>query len=73
MRTSALAGRHAITVMTGRRCIRIAATTGGWIMLKKLAAVAILAGGLCLAACNTVEGLGKDISSVGRATADAAR
>lgn len=42
-------------------------------MLKKLVAVAILAGGFCLQACNTVEGIGKDISSVGRATSEAAR
>lgn len=42
-------------------------------MFKKLMTVIVLAGGLGLSGCNTIEGLGKDISSVGNATADAAR
>lgn len=42
-------------------------------MFKKLVACALLAGGLTLAACNTVEGVGKDVSSVGNAAADAAK
>lgn len=42
-------------------------------MIKKLIAIALMAGGLTLAACNTVEGMGKDVESVGDAASDAAK
>jgi predicted small secreted protein len=34
--------------------------------IKKIATLSILAGMFALAACNTVEGVGQDIQSVGR-------
>lgn len=42
-------------------------------MLKKIVTVAVLASGLALAACNTIEGAGKDVESVGETVADAAK
>lgn len=42
-------------------------------MLKKIMTVAFLASGLALAACNTIEGAGKDVSSVGDTVSDAAK
>lgn len=36
-------------------------------MYKKIFALVILCSGLALTACNTVEGLGQDIESVGKA------
>jgi len=41
-------------------------------MVRKIAAVLLLTTGLAVAACNTVEGAGKDVSSAGRAVSDAA-
>jgi predicted small secreted protein len=37
--------------------------------MKKLVRVALLGAPLVLAACNTVEGVGKDVSSAGSAVA----
>ena len=42
-------------------------------MLKKIVTLAIVASGLALAACNTVEGAGKDVESVGEAVSDTAK
>jgi predicted small secreted protein len=42
-------------------------------MLKKIVTLALVASGLTLAACNTVEGAGKDVESVGEATQDVAK
>ena len=42
-------------------------------MVKKILTVALLAGGLMTAACNTVEGAGKDVSSAGKAVSNAAQ
>lgn len=42
-------------------------------MLKTLMKSLTLAGLLAVAACNTVEGIGKDVESVGRKTQDVAR
>lgn len=42
-------------------------------MLKKIATVAVLVSGLALAACNTVEGAGKDVESVGETVSDVAK
>jgi len=42
-------------------------------MFKKYMTLALLASGLALAACNTVEGAGKDVESVGDAAQDAAK
>ena len=39
-------------------------------MIKKLMTVALLASGLALVACNTVEGAGEDVESVGDAVKD---
>lgn len=41
--------------------------------MRPIAAIAILAATLLLAACNTVEGAGKDVSSVGHAVTDTAK
>jgi len=42
-------------------------------MLKKIMTLALVASGLTLAACNTVEGAGKDVESVGETVADTAK
>jgi predicted small secreted protein len=41
--------------------------------MRKLIILAALAASLGVAACNTVEGAGKDVSSAGRAVTDTAR
>jgi predicted small secreted protein len=40
--------------------------------MKKLVLVLALASGVALAACNTVEGVGRDVQSVGRTVEDTA-
>lgn len=42
-------------------------------MLKNFMMLLLLAGGMALAACNTVQGVGEDVESVGEATQDAAQ
>ena len=42
-------------------------------MLKKIVTLALVASGLSLAACNTIEGAGKDVESVGETVADTAK
>ena len=41
-------------------------------MVRKIVSIGLMAGMLTLAACNTVAGAGKDVSSVGHATTKAA-
>lgn len=41
-------------------------------MLKKIMMLLFLTGTFAVAACNTVEGVGRDVESVGEATQDAA-
>ncbi|MCK5908909.1 MAG: entericidin A/B family lipoprotein [Caulobacter sp.] len=41
--------------------------------MRKLVILAALAASLSVAACNTVEGAGKDVSSAGRAVSDTAK
>lgn len=41
--------------------------------MRKLVILAALAASLSVAACNTVEGAGKDVSSAGQAVTDTAR
>lgn len=41
-------------------------------MVRKLVTMLVLAGGLTVAACNTVEGLGKDVQSAGEAVENTA-
>lgn len=41
-------------------------------MITRILAIAILSSSLLVAACNTVEGAGKDVSSAGKAVANAA-
>jgi predicted small secreted protein len=41
-------------------------------MVRKIFALAVVAGSLMAAACNTVEGAGKDVSSAGKAVSSAA-
>jgi len=41
-------------------------------MVRKLITIIALASGVAVAACNTVEGVGKDVESVGDAVQDAA-
>jgi len=43
------------------------------IMTKKILAALLLTGSLMVAACNTVEGAGKDVQSAGAAVEDAAK
>ena len=42
-------------------------------MVRKLMAIAVVAGALMVSACNTVEGAGKDVSSAGDAVQNAAK
>ena len=41
-------------------------------MVRKVLALALVAGSMMVAACNTVEGAGKDVSSAGDAVSNAA-
>jgi predicted small secreted protein len=41
--------------------------------MRKLIVLAMVAAGLTLAACNTIEGAGKDVSATGAAVTDTAR
>ena len=41
--------------------------------MRKFLALSAAAAALLLAACNTVEGVGKDVSAAGRAVSDTAR
>jgi predicted small secreted protein len=41
--------------------------------MRKFIILAAIAASLTVAACNTVEGAGKDISSAGKATSDTAK
>ncbi len=41
-------------------------------MVRKIVTVAAIVSGLALTACNTVEGAGKDVSSVGKTVAKTA-
>ncbi len=41
-------------------------------MVRKLLTIFAITSGLALAACNTVEGVGEDVSSAGDAVSDAA-
>lgn len=42
-------------------------------MLRKIFTLALVAGSVMVAACNTVEGAGKDVQSAGEAVEDAAK
>lgn len=42
-------------------------------MVRKIVTMALLAGSLAVAGCNTVDGLGKDAASAGDAVSDAAK
>ena len=42
-------------------------------MVRKIVTIALLAGSLAVAGCNTVDGLGKDVESAGEAAQDAAK
>lgn len=42
-------------------------------MLRKIFTLALVAGSVMVAACNTVEGAGKDVKSAGEAVEDAAK
>ncbi|MDB5441383.1 MAG: entericidin EcnA/B family protein [Caulobacteraceae bacterium] len=41
--------------------------------MRKFIMLAVVAAGLALSACNTIEGAGKDVSSAGAAVTDTAR
>lgn len=41
-------------------------------MVRKIITAALLAGSLAVAGCNTIDGLGKDVESVGETAQDAA-
>ncbi len=40
--------------------------------MRKILTLAMLAGGLALSACNTIEGLGRDVESAGETVAKTA-
>ena len=40
--------------------------------MRKILTMAMLAGGLALSACNTIEGVGRDVSSAGETVAKTA-
>ena len=40
--------------------------------MRKILTLFVLSSGLALAACNTIEGVGRDVQSVGETVADAA-
>ena len=40
-------------------------------MVRKIVTIALIAGGLTMAACNTVRGAGKDVGSAANATENA--
>jgi len=42
------------------------------VFMRKILSLAVVAGALAISACNTVEGVGKDVSSAGNAVAGAA-
>lgn len=42
-------------------------------MVRKFVTLALIAGSFIVAACNTVEGAGKDVQSAGEAVADVAK
>ena len=42
-------------------------------MVRKFITLALVAGSFIVAACNTVEGAGKDVKSAGEAVSDAAK
>ncbi len=42
-------------------------------VIRSAVALVLVASGLALAACNTVEGVGEDLQSAGGAVSDAAR
>jgi predicted small secreted protein len=41
--------------------------------MRKLVALAVAASALLVSACNTIEGVGRDVSSAGKAVSGAAR
>lgn len=41
--------------------------------MRKILSLAVVAGALSVSACNTVEGVGRDVSSAGNAVAGAAK
>lgn len=42
-------------------------------MIRKILTLAMISSGLLAAACNTVEGAGKDVSSAGKAVSETAQ
>jgi predicted small secreted protein len=42
-------------------------------MVRRIVTLALVAGGLLVAACNTVEGAGKDVQSAGEAVENVAK
>jgi predicted small secreted protein len=42
-------------------------------MIRKVFTLAMVAGAMMVTACNTVDGVGKDVSSAGTAVSDAAK
>jgi len=42
-------------------------------MVRKFLAIVAITGSLALAACNTVDGVGKDVESVGETVSDTAK
>ncbi|MEP9403322.1 entericidin A/B family lipoprotein [Sphingomonas silueang] len=41
--------------------------------MRKILSLAVVAGALVISACNTVEGVGRDVSSAGNAVSGAAK
>lgn len=61
-----------VTTLAPERPLPSAADMRRQTMTKKWIAALMLSGSLMLAACNTVEGAGRDVQSAGKAVEDAA-
>ena len=57
---------------TGRKTLKLRLLPEGDALMRKLVILAAAALSLAVAACNTVEGAGKDVSAAGHAVAKAA-
>jgi predicted small secreted protein len=59
--------------LTPRKAFELSLNNQGDSPMRKLILMMVVTAGLAVAACNTVEGAGKDVSSAGQAVTDTAR
>jgi predicted small secreted protein len=64
---------HSEQLFRGRISIPHQFKGKGNIMVRKLVSIGLVAGALLTAACNTVNGVGKDVSSAGNAVSNASK